>query len=121
MDSYTGANGNPARLSLAEQENAILNLRNAYSQYKFDNKMTGNLPMEIANLSKLEELSVANNSFEGLIPVGISKMENLTTLMLNNNQFETKIDVRIINMPSLIDFKFNPTPNAAKENAIVFD
>ena len=50
------------------------------------NQLSGEIPSEIGNLTKLETLSLYNNQLDGEIPLSIGNMNNLSDLSLFNNQ-----------------------------------
>ena len=52
----------------------------------YDNQLTGTIPSELGNLSKLERLSIENNQLTGSIPFQLSNLTELTSLSLNGNR-----------------------------------
>ena len=52
----------------------------------YNNNLTGNIPTELGNLTKLTRLNLARNQLTGTIPAALGKLTNLTTLYLWDNQ-----------------------------------
>ena len=50
-----------------------------------DNKMTGEIPTEIAQLPNLQELVLSTNRLTGDVPLALTTMANLNTLMIGDN------------------------------------
>jgi hypothetical protein len=57
----------------------------------FNNKLTGEIPHEIGNLTNLRGLNLSYNQLTGEIPREIGNLKNLISLILNNNQLESVI------------------------------
>jgi Leucine-rich repeat (LRR) protein len=74
------------RLS-GELPSEIGNLTNLTELYLYSNKLLGELPSEIGNLANLTILSLYSNNLSGQIPTEISDLTNLTTLYLDSNNF----------------------------------
>lgn len=51
------------------------------------NNLTGTLPLEIGNFSRLSSLQLDNNNISGNIPAEVGNLSELTILFLDNNDF----------------------------------
>ena len=49
------------------------------------NSLQGNIPKEIGNMTKLQQLSLSDNNFIGEIPASILNLKELKGLDLSNN------------------------------------
>ncbi|KDO63338.1 hypothetical protein CISIN_1g044830mg [Citrus sinensis] len=56
-----------------------------------DNKLTGEFPSSICNLSTIEYLNLSNNSLSGMIPQCLANFDSLSLLDLRKNQFRGSI------------------------------
>lgn len=66
-----------------------------------DNYLTGTLPPEIGNLTKLDTLHLYNNSLTGEIPKEISKLTSLKFLRLRLNELTGSLPDEIANLKNL--------------------
>ncbi len=64
--------------------------------------MSGQIPEELENYTKLRELYLNNNRFSGEIPDAIFKLENLEELNLRTNLLKGEISPKIGNLTNLI-------------------
>ena len=55
------------------------------------NGLSGEIPPEAGNLSKLETLNLANNNLSGELPPELGRLLNLTGLQLHGNQFSGQL------------------------------
>lgn len=69
--------------------------------YIENNKLSGQLPAAIGNMSQLEALSLEGNRFTGPIPSSISKLTRLTQLKLGSNLLTGSIPIGIQQLKSL--------------------
>ncbi|MDE5107224.1 MAG: leucine-rich repeat domain-containing protein, partial [Trichodesmium sp. St17_bin3_1_1] len=67
----------------------------------YNNQLTGEIPSELGNLSKLQYLYLYNNQLTGEIPRGLVKLSNLKNLYLYNNKLTGEIPGELINLSSL--------------------
>ena len=71
-----------------------------------DNRLTGALPGELAALASLEELHLSNNKFTGALPAGLSALSGLTDLYLHDNQFSGVLPPELADLPNLEKLTF---------------
>lgn len=69
------------------------------------NNLTGSLPEELRNQTKLSVLRVGNNRLTGTLPSTFGLAINLTVLGLENNQFQGTIPLDYYNLDALYDFR----------------
>ncbi|KAJ4745363.1 Receptor-like protein kinase [Rhynchospora pubera] len=70
----------------------------------WDNQLTGEIPLEIANLVNLNTLGLKDNQFSGKIPNSIGQLSNLESLILYHNQLSGGIPSSIGNLTRLNEF-----------------
>ncbi|GLJ17405.1 hypothetical protein SUGI_0302570 [Cryptomeria japonica] len=66
-----------------------------------NNMISGRIPQQIANLTKLSYLSLSDNLFSGNIPSGIKRFQKLERLYLGGNKLEGSIPSEIGEMQNL--------------------
>jgi len=69
----------------------------------FNNNLSGSIPPELGNLTKLTHLSLSINNLTGPIPSTLGNLLNLTTLNLSNNELTGSIPWQIGELPNLIE------------------
>ena len=89
----TGSNGRVTKLSF------------------YDNQLTGEIPQELGNLSKLEGLLLHNNQLAGEIPPELGKLSNMNQLSLHHNQLTGEI-------PQELGHLSNPTSMYLNDNKL---
>ena len=67
----------------------------------YDNQLTGAIPAELGNLTKLELLSLYDNQLTGAIPAEVGDLSNLTELYLDRNQLTGEIPAELGSLTSL--------------------
>ena len=80
------------------------------STFKLDlsnSGLTGSIPTEIGNLTKLTKLILSNNEFTGEIPSEIGNLTNLTNLRLEYNQLTGSIPSEMGNLINLEYFRLD--------------
>ncbi|KAF3431799.1 hypothetical protein FNV43_RR26535 [Rhamnella rubrinervis] len=65
------------------------------------NRLTGQIPAELANLVELVQVNLSRNHLSGLIPEKIGQLRQLQSLDLSNNQLSNKIPVGLAQISSL--------------------
>ncbi|XVF88264.1 hypothetical protein PTKIN_Ptkin19aG0035900 [Pterospermum kingtungense] len=65
------------------------------------NRLTGQIPPEIGNLSELHSLNLSRNSLTGFIPSSFSNLKQIESLDLSNNNLSGKIPVQLMELNSL--------------------
>ncbi|GKF74012.1 leucine-rich repeat-containing protein, partial [Tanacetum coccineum] len=55
------------------------------------NKISGNIPLSLGNLVRIESLDVSHNQLSGSIPQSLGQLGNLTILDVSNNMLTGKI------------------------------
>lgn len=66
-----------------------------------NNNLTGSLPAQLADLSRLTELNVRDNQLSGALPAGIGSLSSLIILDLSNNQFSGGLPAGLFNLTAL--------------------
>ncbi|KAK4378076.1 hypothetical protein RND71_004372 [Anisodus tanguticus] len=80
-----------------------------------DNRITGELPNFISELSTIRSLNLRNNSLQGSVPSSISNLSNLQILDLSHNNFTGSIPVEVGNLVGMIE-----TPNTFSSISFIF-
>ncbi|KDP33401.1 hypothetical protein JCGZ_12857 [Jatropha curcas] len=66
-----------------------------------NNSFHGQIPEEIGNLRRIQDIELANNSFQGNIPSNLSRCSNLLQLRLFNNKLVGRIPMELGSLPKL--------------------
>ncbi|MBO0441572.1 hypothetical protein [Candidatus Enterococcus ikei] len=66
-----------------------------------DKQLSGSLPDELGDMTKLTKLSIFGNSFSGGIPKTLSKLKNLTFLALDDNKLTGTVPSGLEQLPEL--------------------
>jgi Leucine-rich repeat (LRR) protein len=66
-----------------------------------DNRLSGTIPTELSNLSKLQRLDFYRNTLTGAIPIELSNLSNLTYFDLGYNQLSGGIPSELGNLSNL--------------------
>ena len=69
----------------------LTNLSNLRKLIVWRNQLTGNIPSNLGNLTNLEEIYAANNGLTGAIPPELGNLSSLESLNLHDNQLEGSI------------------------------
>jgi hypothetical protein len=74
----------------------------------YENQLTGSIPPELANLSRLEVLNLTSNQLTGSIPPELGNMVSLWGLALGGNLLNGNIPMTLISL-DLTVFYFDDT------------
>ena len=85
----------------------IGNLTNLQNLDLSHNQLSGNIPIEIGKLTKLQVLNLRYNQLSGSIPIEIGSLTNLQNLYLMNNQLSGNIPIEIGNLTKLASLNFS--------------
>ncbi|MEN8216452.1 MAG: leucine-rich repeat domain-containing protein [Pseudomonadota bacterium] len=79
------------------------------SDYWHNNKLTGSIPSELGNLSKLAVINLGLNKLTGSIPSELGNLSKLESLYLFDNQLTGSIPTELGNLSKLevLDLSFN--------------
>ncbi|XP_028081409.1 probable LRR receptor-like serine/threonine-protein kinase RFK1 isoform X3 [Camellia sinensis] len=67
------------------------------------NRLSGEIPKELGNVSSLTYLNLEANKFSGSVPPELGKLNNLNTLMLSSNQLSGKLPTSFAELQNLTD------------------
>jgi len=73
----------------------------------FSNNLNGQIPVEIGNLTNLNNLNIQMNQLSGSLPKELGNLTSLQYLYLNDNQLIDSIPKEIGNINTLIEFTLN--------------
>ncbi|XP_062012890.1 probable LRR receptor-like serine/threonine-protein kinase RFK1 isoform X1 [Rosa rugosa] len=71
------------------------------------NRLSGEIPKELGNITTLTYLSFEANRFSGVLPPELGNLINLRTLMLSSNQLTGNLPEAYAGLTSLGDFRLN--------------
>ena len=74
------------------------------------NRLTGEIPAELGNLTSLRELSLGNNQLTGGIPAELGNLTSLRDLSLGNNQLTGRIPTELGNLANLQSLYLSDNP-----------
>ncbi|NEQ37432.1 MAG: DUF4347 domain-containing protein [Okeania sp. SIO3I5] len=77
------------------------NLSNLQDLRLAGNKLTGEIPEQLGNLSNLEQLNLRNNELTGEIPEQLGNLSNLENLNLSSNELTGEIPEQLGNLSNL--------------------
>ncbi|WP_179345632.1 T9SS type A sorting domain-containing protein [Winogradskyella ursingii] len=67
----------------------------------FNNNLSGNIPVEIGNLTELKNINFPNNLLSGSLPTTFGNLNQLKEFRINNNTIVGSIPTEIFNLSSL--------------------
>ncbi|KAI3466750.1 hypothetical protein Pfo_023413 [Paulownia fortunei] len=73
--------------------------------YAFDGKIKGSIPAEIGNLSNLVTLSLTNNELSGNIPLSVKHLHKLQGFYLENNNMRGSIPEGLCDLTRLVELR----------------
>jgi Leucine rich repeat/Fibronectin type III domain len=88
------------------------------------NRLSGTIPVQLGNLTNLQQLDLALNTLTGPIPVELGNLTKLTGLFLDSNGLTGPIPVKLGNLTKLtvLDFEFDgltgPIPAFGKAKSL---
>nr|GMC75075.1 receptor-like protein 13 isoform X1 [Ipomoea batatas] len=65
------------------------------------NRLTGEIPFELGNLTEIRALNLSHNNLNGTIPETFSKLHNIESLDLSHNKLIGKIPITLLKLYSL--------------------
>ncbi|XVF34477.1 hypothetical protein REPUB_Repub18cG0062000 [Reevesia pubescens] len=68
------------------------------------NKLTGQIPLELGNLSELHSLNLSHNNLTGFIPSTFSKLKQVESLDLSHNNLSGRIPIQLMELNFLAVF-----------------
>ncbi|CAL8147439.1 unnamed protein product [Prunus armeniaca] len=71
------------------------------------NRLSGQIPKELGNITTLTYLSLESNQFSGVLPIELGNLINLQTLMLSSNQLTGNLPETFSGIRTLTDFRIN--------------
>ncbi|KAK6268575.1 hypothetical protein QUC31_012735 [Theobroma cacao] len=71
------------------------------------NRLSGEIPKHLGNITTLTNLSLEANQFSGAIPPELGNLINLKTLMLSSNQLTGNLPLTFALLRNLTDFRIN--------------
>jgi Leucine-rich repeat (LRR) protein len=80
-----------------------------------DNRIAGELPMSLSQMSTLQVLNLRNNTLEGSIPSTITNLTNLRILDVSSNNLSGEIPAKLGDLVGMID-----TPNTLRSVSDMF-
>ncbi|TYJ34356.1 hypothetical protein E1A91_A05G162800v1 [Gossypium mustelinum] len=73
----------------------------------FGNRLSGNIPTYLGNITSLTYLDLEANQFSGQVPPEIGKLVDLRTLRLSSNGLTGNLPVQLEALKNLTDFRIN--------------
>ncbi|XP_062161777.1 probable LRR receptor-like serine/threonine-protein kinase RFK1 isoform X2 [Alnus glutinosa] len=71
------------------------------------NRLSGEIPKELGNITSLTYLSLEANQFSGIVPLELGNLTNLQTLILSSNNLTGNLPMTFAMLGSLTDFRIN--------------
>ena len=88
---------------LGQWDGVITNAQGRVSSLTLSlNNLTGSIPPELGNLTKLEGLDLSINNLSGSIPSELGNLTNLRILVLNSNQLTGAVPSELGNLSNLV-------------------
>lgn len=100
-DDWTNSTGWLSDFDPALWHGVTVNEGHVESLILDNNNLTGGLPAQLADLSRLVELNLRENQLSGTLPAGIGSLNQLVILDLSNNQFGGSLPGGLFNLTNL--------------------
>ncbi|CAH1448596.1 unnamed protein product [Lactuca virosa] len=71
------------------------------------NRLTGEIPPELGNITTLTRLDLEANRFSGTIPPDLGRLINLQSLILSSNQLTGRLPITLGQLGNLTNFRIN--------------
>ncbi|KAL8248251.1 hypothetical protein R6Q59_005119 [Mikania micrantha] len=71
------------------------------------NRITGEIPRELCNISTLTKLDLEANQLSGTVPSDFSRLTNLNILILSSNRFTGRLPTTLGQLGNLTNFRIN--------------
>ncbi|KAM6551346.1 hypothetical protein CsatB_001154 [Cannabis sativa] len=71
------------------------------------NRLSGKIPKELGNITRLTYLNLEANQFFGSVPPELGKLINLQTLLLSSNNLTGTLPLTFVELENLTDFRIN--------------
>ncbi|XP_062011661.1 probable leucine-rich repeat receptor-like serine/threonine-protein kinase At3g14840 isoform X2 [Rosa rugosa] len=78
------------------------------------NRLTGSLPVELANITTLKSLAIDFNSFSGVLPVKLGNLPNIKRMLLTSNNFTGELPETFAGLTTLKDFRISDNSFSGK-------
>ncbi|KAK4857396.1 hypothetical protein QYF36_000002 [Acer negundo] len=73
----------------------------------FGNRLSGNIPSHLGNITSLIYLDLEANQFSGTVPAQLGKLVNLEILRLSSNRLSGNLPMELAELKNLRDFRIN--------------
>ncbi|KAI5659815.1 hypothetical protein M9H77_28608 [Catharanthus roseus] len=73
----------------------------------FANRLSGEIPKELGNITSLRYLNLEANQFSGFVPSELGNLMDLQTLILSSNQLLGRIPTSFSGLLNLVDFRIS--------------
>ncbi|RHN74876.1 putative non-specific serine/threonine protein kinase [Medicago truncatula] len=78
------------------------------------NRLTGSIPVEIANITTLQDLELWNNQLSGNLPPELGYLSQIRRLQISSNNFTGELPATLAKLTTLIDFKISDNQFSGK-------
>ncbi|XP_014523068.2 probable leucine-rich repeat receptor-like serine/threonine-protein kinase At3g14840 isoform X2 [Vigna radiata var. radiata] len=78
------------------------------------NRLTGEIPTEITNISTLLDLNLEANQFSGILPLELGNLTQIQRLLINSNKFTGELPISLARLSKLQDFRIGDNQFSGK-------